>query len=528
MATSPTRIPRRTETVHITIPADIRGPAGPLGDREKVEEDKNDSRALRRMERSNRAYQELLGSLYDAILVTAFDGRIIDVNDRAVHLLRYGRDDLSGMRVTDFVDGADHSLVDGLRESIEGGAFAVVEAWCVRQDGSDFPAEIAVHGINLTNEGQMCFMIRDISRRIQMERDVTRLTKAVASTRDAVAIFDAEGKHIYHNAAGEELLGLSDPEALQLASLLPDEALRSTVSDAIREGKGWSGEVDVPRQGGKTVPVLFRADAIELGDESAGAVAIMTDITQRRQDERKLRDTLRELERSNADLAQFAYVASHDLKEPLRAISGYLQLLDRRWGGQLTDMAQQYLHNALQGATRMKEMINHILQYSRLNPPSGPAEPVDSTGILTQVLANLGQLIHDRGAKVTVDDLPQVRVPPARLLQVFQNLIGNALKFCKEKPEVRVSAKTTREGVVFYVQDNGIGIDPAMVDRVFMLFQRLHTEREYEGTGIGLSTCRKLVEQWGGKIWVESSSPGTGTTFALSVPNDEGGEPAAD
>jgi PAS domain S-box-containing protein len=415
-----------------------------------------------------------------------------------------------------------------LRESIEDGAFAVVEAWCVRQDGSDFPAEIAVHGINLTKAGQLCFMIRDISRRIQMERDVTRLTKAVASTRDAVVIFDAEGRHVYHNAAGEELLGLSDPEALQLANLLPDEALRNAVSEAMRDGKGWRGEIDVPRHDGKTVPVLFRADAIEIGDESAGAVAIMTDITQRRQDERKLRDTLRELERSNADLAQLAYVASHDLKEPLRGISGYLQLLDRRWGGQLTDMAQQYLHNALQGATRMKEMINHILEYSRLNPPSGPTEPADSTGILSQALANLGQLIRDRKGEVSVENLPPVRVPPARLLQVFQNLIGNALKFCKEKPEVKVFAKTTKDGVVFYVQDNGIGIDPAMVDRVFMLFQRLHTEREYEGTGIGLSTCRKLVEQWGGKIWVESSSPETGTTFAFSVPSDESATPPAE
>ena len=362
--------------------------------------------------------------------MTGSDGRIVDVNDRTAHLLGYRRDDLSGMQITDLVDGADGSLVDGLRESVEDGAFAVVEAWCVRQDGTDFPAEIAVHGINLTKDGQMCVMIRDISRRIQMEQDVTRLTKAVASTRDAVVIFDSEGKHVYHNAASEELLGVSNPNDLELAKLLPDDELRATVASAMAEGEGWSGEADVPRQGGSSVPVLFRADAIELTDESAGAVAIMTDITQRRQDERKLRDTLRELERSNADLAQLAYVASHDLKEPLRGISGYLQLLDRRWGGQLPEMAQQYLHNAVQGATRMKEMINHILDYSRLNPSSEPAEPVDSAGIVTQALANLGQLIRDREGKVTVGELPAVRVPPARLLQVFQNLIGNALKFC--------------------------------------------------------------------------------------------------
>jgi PAS domain S-box-containing protein len=476
------------------------------------------------MEEGNRAYQQLLGSLYDAILVTGPDGRIIDVNERVVHLLGYRRDDLSDMRVTQFIDGADSSLVADLRASVATGAFTVVEAWCVRRDGSDFPAEIAVHNISLSGEGQLCFMIRDISRRIQIERDVTRLTKAVASTRDAVIIFDAGGGHVYHNAACEDLLGADFPQNLQLSDLLHQPDIRDSVLTAVREEHGWSGECDVVGPHHKPIPVFFRADTIEVADEEDGVVAIMTDISQRREDERRLRQTLRELERSNGDLAQLAYVASHDLKEPLRAISGYLQLLDRRWGGQLPETGQQYLRNAVEGAARMKGMINHILDYSRLNSPSGPTEPVDTAAIMSQVLANLGQLVRDRKGVVEVADLPPVRVPPARLLQVFQNLIGNALKFCEDKPLVRVSAETKGDEVTFYVQDNGIGIDPGMVDRAFMLFQRLHTEREYEGTGIGLATCRKLVDQWGGKIWVNSSSTGKGTTFAFTAPRRAEGE----
>lgn len=528
MAAPSNRIPHRTETVHITIPADIRPMAEAAVDRPAQADDKHDSRAtLRRTGQRNRAYQQLLSSLYDAILVTDADGCIVDVNDRAVHLLRFRREELFGMLVTQFIDGADDSLLSGIRDSIRDGAFTVVEAWCVRQDGSEFPAEIAVHGISLTDDGQMCYMIRDISRRLQMERDVTRLSKAVASTSDAVIIFDAEGRHVYHNAACEQLVAMDQPDTFELAQLLPNGELGTTVSAAVQRREGWSGEIDVPGRTGVTTPVLFRADAIDMGGELAGAVAILTDITQRKQDERRLRETLRELERSNGDLAQLAYVASHDLKEPLRAITGYLQLLDRRWGGKLDEGAQQYLRNAVQGAGRMKEMINHILEYSRLNPQAGPFEPVDTVAIMAQVQANLGQLIRDRQGEVVVEgELPSVRVSSARLLQVLQNLVANGLKFCKAVPKVTVSGTVDATGAVFRVADNGIGIDPALVDRAFMLFQRLNTQREYEGTGIGLATCRKLVEQWGGKIWVDSSVPGEGTVFAFSVPKGENGSAA--
>lgn len=515
---------RRTETVRITIPVDLRpavgAPPEPPPEQPPQDEAGDDRRASpRRIAQRNRAYQQLLGSLYDAILVTDGEGRIIDVNDRAVHLLHRDREEMSGMCVTQFVDGADSNLLAELRDSTSGGAFTVIEAWCMRRDGSEFPAEIAVHGIALTDEGQMCFMIRDISRRLQMERDVIRLSKAVASTSDAVVVFDAEGRHLYHNAACEQLVALDQPETFRLGQLLPTGNLGETVAAAVQAGEGWNGEIELPGRRDGTA-VLFRADAIDMGGERKESVVILTDITRRKEDERRLRETLRELERSNADLAQLAYVASHDLKEPLRAITGYLHLLDRRWGGQLEETAQQYLRNAVEGAGRMKEMINHILEYSRLNPQAGPFAPVDSAAILAQAQANLGQLIRDREGRIEIEGtMPKVRVSAARLLQVFQNLLANGLKFCKDKPRVTVTTETTPEEVVFRVADNGIGIDPALVDRVFMLFQRLHTQREYEGTGIGLATCRKLVEQWGGKIWVDSSLPGMGTVFAFSVPN---------
>lgn len=518
------RILRRTETVRITIPADIRSAGAAAQNQARQQDQPPDSEAqspVRRANQRNRVYQQLLGSLYDAILITDGKGRVVDLNDRAVHLLHYAPEAIAGMLINRFVDGADETLVSDIRDSIKGGAFTVIEAWCMRRDGSEFPAEIAVHEINLTDAEQLCFMIRDISRRIQVERDVIRLSKAVASTSDAVMLFDADGRHVYHNAACEQLVPLEQPESFRLAHLLPTGELGETVSAAVRRGEGWNGEIEVPGANGATT-VLFRADAIDMGGERQEAVAILSDITQRKENERQLKKTLQDLERSNADLAQLAYVASHDLKEPLRAITGYLHLLDRRWGGQLEETGQQYLRHAVEGARRMQEMINHILEYSRLNPQTGPFEPVDSAAILTQVRANLGQLIRDRQGRVeTEGKLPKVRVSAARLLQVFQNLVANGLKFCREAPRVTVTAETVGEEVVFRVADNGIGIDPALVDRAFMLFQRLHTQREYEGTGIGLATCRKLVEQWGGKIWVDSSLPGLGTVFAFSVPNPQ-------
>jgi PAS domain S-box-containing protein len=234
--------------------------------------------------------------------------------------------------------------------------------------------------------------------------------------------------------------------------------------------------------------------------------------------------TASELERSNAELQQFAYVASHDLQEPLRMISSYMQLLERRYKGKLDQDADDFISYAVDGAKRMHGLINDLLQYSRVGTHAKPFESVDCEVLLGQVLANLRISIQDCHAEVTHDPLPVVMADPTQLIQIFQNLIGNGLKFGKdERPLIHVSAEQADGSWLFLVRDNGIGMDPQYADRIFVIFQRLHGRDEYPGTGIGLAICKKIVERHGGRIWVESEL-GAGTTFYFTIPAKESQE----
>lgn len=225
-----------------------------------------------------------------------------------------------------------------------------------------------------------------------------------------------------------------------------------------------------------------------------------------------------ELQRSNTELEQFAYVASHDLQEPLRMVGSYTQLLSRRYKGKLDADADEFIAFAVDGVTRMQRLINDLLQYSRVGTKGREPEPTDSTVVLERALANLGMAIEDNKATVTHDPLPVVMADDRQLEQLFQNLVGNAIKFHGvEPPRIHIRAERSNGCWMFAVKDNGIGIEPQYFDRIFQVFQRLHTMKEYPGTGIGLAVCKKIVERHGGRIWVESE-PGKGTSFQFTMP----------
>jgi signal transduction histidine kinase len=241
-----------------------------------------------------------------------------------------------------------------------------------------------------------------------------------------------------------------------------------------------------------------------------------------KQAEERLRSLLTELERSNRELEQFAYVASHDLQEPLRMVSSYTQLLEQRYRDQLDDDAREFINYAVDGARRMQRLINDLLELSRVSTRGKPLEPIDANEVLGAVRANLSAAIEDSGALVTSDELPTVKADSTQLGQLLQNLIGNAIKFHgADAPRVHISAREQRGEWVFSVKDNGIGIAREYFDRIFVIFQRLHATATYPGTGIGLAVCKRIVERHGGRIWVESES-GNGSSFFFTIPSSRG------
>jgi signal transduction histidine kinase len=233
---------------------------------------------------------------------------------------------------------------------------------------------------------------------------------------------------------------------------------------------------------------------------------------------RKLARRTEEMERSNKDLQQFAYVASHDLQEPLRMVSSYVQLLQRRYQGRLDADADDFIGFAVDGATRMQQLIQDLLSYSRVNTHGNPPSPTDVEAVLGQVITNLRLAIDESGARITHESLPIVEADSTQLNQLFQNLIANAVKFRgKLPPKIHITAAKEDPYWVFSVRDNGIGFDPDYADRIFTIFQRLHSRNDYPGTGMGLAICKRIVERHGGSIWVKSA-PGDGSTFYFTFP----------
>ena len=256
-----------------------------------------------------------------------------------------------------------------------------------------------------------------------------------------------------------------------------------------------------------------------------GYRGVGTDITERKRAQSVLRAAYDELARSNAELQQFAYVASHDLQEPLRMIGSYTQLLERRYGDKLDSDAREFMDFIVDGATRMKQLIEDLLAYSRVGTRGKELRVVQAQGALERALINLRASIEASGATVTHDALPEVNADDTQLTQLLQNLVGNAIKFRKQDgaPRIHVGAQDAGDEWRFSVSDNGIGIEPQYFERIFMVFQRLHTRDEYSGTGIGLAICKKVVDRHHGRIWVESV-PGKGSTFVFTLPKTQKGE----
>ena len=373
----------------------------------------------------------------------------------------------------------------------------------------------------------------DITAQKEAERQIARLATLVEISRqrlqdmvDAVQamVWEAVGppedqQYVFVNNYVEQLTGYTaqewiDHPQLPVSIIVPEDL--AEVAESIRQNYYEDARIPIQyrlrTRDGKVRWVESRASTVRSeSGEAIGVRGVTTDITD-------LRQTEIELRRSNEDLQQFAYIASHDLQEPLRMVISYLQLIEQRYVTQLDEPAHEFIHFAVDGAMRMKQMITDLLAYSRVQTRPEDFAPVDLNQVVAEVLLNLESMIRDVSGTVIVDELPTIMGNQTLLTQLFQNLLNNALKFRSQRPaEIRIAVE--RQGLVwrFSVQDNGIGFDARFRDRIFTLFQRLHSHANYDGTGIGLAVCKKVVETHGGEIWAESE-PGGGATFCFTLP----------
>jgi len=343
-----------------------------------------------------------------------------------------------------------------------------------------------------------------------------------------IAHVDLSGRFMKVNRRLCEILGYGEQELIgrpvKEISHPEDRNLTDSQRMRVRSGEKQSVRFE-KRYLRKSGAIVWVDLSVALACDASGApqyeIALFDDITERKKAEAALREAHEELKRSNAELEQFAYVASHDLQEPLRMVSSYTQLLMRRYGDKLDGDAREFTAFIVDGATRMKQLIEDLLAYSRVGTRDKNFKPVDAGSSLGRALTNLRAAIQDSGATVTHDPLPTIPCDEVQVAQLFQNLIGNALKFRKPDaaPAVHVGAADQGAEWEFMVRDNGIGIEPQYFQRIFMVFQRLHDKGEYPGTGIGLAIVKKVVERHGGRIWVQSQ-PGAGTTFHFTMPKE--------
>jgi PAS domain S-box-containing protein len=324
-------------------------------------------------------------------------------------------------------------------------------------------------------------------------------------------------------------------EGLSLNDLYPRGQAQAYYEDDLQVIRSRQSKINIDEPWGDRWVSTSKIPYLNETGEVIGVIGVSMDVTERKLAEEELkkhRDHLEELvnertmeldnaiiglKRSNQELEQFAYVASHDLQEPLRMVSSYTQLLERRYKDQLDQDARDFIFFAVDGANRMQHLINDLLDYSRVTSRGKPFAKLDLSTVLGHAIANLQKKVEETGALIVNDDLPFVYGDEVQLVRVFQNLLDNAMKFRgTDPPRINVSAKTFDDKIQISITDNGIGIDKIYSDRVFTIFQRLHTKIEYPGTGIGLAICKRTIERHGGKIWFESE-PGKGTTFYFTL-----------
>jgi PAS domain S-box-containing protein len=457
------------------------------------------------------------------------DGTILWANDAELKLLGYEREEYVGRNIVEF--HADEPVILDILDRLNcNEELRGYEARLRRKDGAI--RYVSIFSNVYWEDGRFvhtrCFT-RDITEAKQAQELNSRLAAIIESSDDAVISKDLNGIIRSWNQAAERMFGYTEEEAVgKPVSMLAVPDRVSEMPDII--GRISRGErvdhYETKRQTkhGKVLTVSLTVSPIrDASGKIVGASKIARDITESERANQALREANAALSRSNADLEQFAYSASHDLQEPLRMVATYSQLLKRRFADKLGETGAQYIGYTVEGAMRMEQLIKDLLAFTHASTlGQEPSQDVDSNVALEHALANLEPAIQESGAAITRETLPPVCLHQFQLTQLFQNLIGNAIRYRSEAPP-RIHVAVERSGAEwqFSVQDNGLGIDPKYKEQIFGLFKRLHSAAEYPGTGMGLAICQRVIQRAGGRIWVESEL-GHGSKFCFTIPAGEG------
>jgi PAS domain S-box-containing protein len=493
-----------------------------------------DSRRLgeEALRQSEERYRMLLdGVQHYAIFMMDPRGQVVSWNAGAERIKGYKAEEIIGHNFSCFFPPEDIERgrpEEVLRVAAAGGRHEE-QGMRVRKDGSRFLASVTFTALR-----DLAGNLRGFS---EFSHDLSESKESGAKYRglleaapDAMVVVNQGGEIVLLNLQAERRFGYHRDELVgqKVTSIIPEGFAERLLADALRSSEdALAQQIDTGieltgrRKDGSEFPIEIMLSPLE-SPEGILVTAAIRDITLRKTGEKHLVKMVGELKRSNDELQQFAYVASHDLQEPLRMVASYTQLLAKRYKGRLDSDADEFIAYAVEGSNRMQGLIQDLLAYSRAGTNGKVLREISSDHALKEALANLRATIQESGAVVTHDALPAITTDNGQLAQVFQNLIGNAIKYRSvEVPHVHVSAaKNGGNEWIFSVRDNGLGIDPQYFERIFILFQRLHGREEFKGTGIGLTICKKIVEQLGGRIWVESQ-PEKGSIFYFALPERE-------
>ena len=480
------------------------------------------------LEDANHPYRVMVEQMHEATITLDREGVVLFANPKFSTLIEMAPELVTGSEFGRFLTPADAKLFSTLAEGAVAGGHGSGELHVLAASGTPIPVRLSVTPLDVAGMQNLCIIASDLreQRRNEAILKEERLSRLILEqAAEAIVVIDPKGIIVRRSGSATllaqkpVLMGPFDQGFPLTASGIPFDTLR--ILAAARSGEKISGvEVEMLRAGGSPSALLLSASPLwSDGNELLGCVITLTDITERKRAEEALASQADELARSNSDLRQFAYSASHDLREPLRQLAVFSELLQTRYQHTMADEAGLLIQHAVDSAHRMEGLLQDLLAYTQAaDAPQGAAAFTDANDVVRNILVMFEAKITESHARVDCDPLPVLAVHEVHLTQLFQNLIGNALKYRgQEPPRIRLSAERIDGMWRLAVADNGIGIDPAYTSQVFGLFQRLHGGDKYAGSGIGLAICQKIVQRYGGRIWVESE-PGRGSRFMFTLP----------